>query len=692
MNNPLFEIESLNSLPAFSKIKPSHIKKALTQVITENNQAINELCQICSSSQGSAANSKMVITAMEELDNRLSRIWSPVSHLNAVMNSDELRAVYTDCLAVLSDYHTEMGQHKELYQLIKNIAKTDDGSDPSMSMVLSNLLKNFELTGISLSESKQAKFKELSRKLSELSSRFSDNVLDATNAWTKEISQEDALEGLPESALEMAKSLAMQREKQGWLLTLDFPMFNAVITYADDRELREEVYKAFFTRASDQADDTTLDNSKTMEETIKVRTEIARLLGFDSFAEQSLSKKMADSAEQVITFLSDLLKKSKPQAEKEMQALQAFAKEELAIESPQAWDMAYIREKLQQQELDYSEEDIKPWFSVENVLAGLFKLIEQLYQCRIAIKTGVDVWHKDVRFYEIYDTNNHHIASFYLDLFSRQHKRGGAWMGSFCGRYIQKNKKNQSDEIQIPVAYLTCNSSTPSENKPALFTHREIITLFHEFGHGLHHMLTSVDYLDVSGISGVEWDAVELPSQFMENWCWQRESLDLFAKHYETGQLIPDDLFNKMLKTRHYYSALDMLRQLEFSLFDMRLHMQSNIKKYSEISTILDEVREQTSILPIPAFNRFQNSFSHIFAGGYAAGYYSYKWAEVLSADVFSKFEETGLFNQKTAKSFLHEILEMGGSRPAKDSFHAFMGREPDIRALLRHSGIHFST
>ncbi len=679
MNNPLFEIGTLNSLPAFSKIKPSHVKKALTQVIAENKKAINSLCQDV---DVDAVDAEAVISVMEALDNRLSRTWSPVRHLNAVMNSDELRAVYTDCLSILSDYHTEMGQHEGLYQLIKTLSETDDSSDLARRKVISNILKNFKLTGISLTESKQVQFKELSRKLSKLHSLFSDNVLDATHAWTKDINSIDELTGLPESALDMAKSLARQRKKPGWLLTLDYPIFNAVMTYAENRALREEIYTAFTTRASDQADDPALDNSKTMQKIIRIRAEMAKLLGFNNFTEQSLYKKMADNADQVVVFLTDLLTKSYPQAEKEMQALQVFAEKELALDHPQAWDMVYIREKLQHQELDYSEEDIKPWFSVENVLAGLFKLIEELYQCRIHIKGDVDVWHKDVRFYEIYSKDDQHIASFYLDLFARQHKQGGAWMASFCGRCRQEG------ELQIPVAYLTCNSSTPSENKPALFTHKEIITLFHEFGHGLHHMLTQVDYLDVSGINGVEWDAIELPSQFMENWCWQRESLDLFAKHYETGELIPDELFNKMLKTRHYNSALDMLRQLEFAFFDMRLHMDSSVSTYSEISAIMEEVRKQTSLLPTPAFNRFQNSFTHVFSGSYAAGYYSYKWAEVLSADVFSKFEETGLFNKETAQSFLHEILEKGGSRTAKESFHAFMGREPNINALLKHSGI----
>ncbi len=685
MNNPLFEVEPLNALPAFSKIKPSHVEQAVKQVISDNKKIIETLCDTNNDQDISTLDTKEIVSTLENIDNRLSKIWSPISHLNSVMNTDELREVYTQCLPLLSDYSTEVGQHKGLYTLIKKIADNDDGSDEARATALTNQVKSFELSGIALSEEKQQKYKKLSRALTKLTSQFSDNVLDATNAWTKVITEISDLKGLPESAIDMAKSLAEQREKKDWLLTLDFPIMNAVMTYAESRDLRKELYKAYSTKASDQGNNKKLDNSNIMAEIISTRTAIAKLLGFDNYAEQSLYRKMADDPEQVINFLNDLLAKAKPQAENEIKHLQDFARKELKLDKLQAWDTAFVREKLKQKELQYSEEDIKPWFSVEKVLAGLYDLVEQLYNCTITLKKDIDVWHKDVRFYEIHNKEGEHIASFYLDLYARQHKRGGAWMGSYCGRYLNDGK------IQIPVAYLTCNSSTPSAHKEALFTHDEVITLFHEFGHGLHHMLTKVDYLDVSGISGVEWDAVELPSQFMENWCWQRESLDLFAKHYETGEVIPEELFDKMLKTRHYNSGLDMLRQLEFALFDMRIYMDKSVKSYDQITTILKEVRSQTSVLPTPEFNRFQNSFAHIFAGGYAAGYFSYKWAEVLSADAFSKFEETGLFNKETAQSFLTEVLEKGGARPAKVSFKAFRGREPDISALLKHSGIHAS-
>ncbi len=680
------EVTGINSLPLFTQINPESIEEDLSLVITENTETINAICA------GESVDYENILFALEQVDNKLTKLWSPVSHLNSVMNTEELRLVYTKCLPLLSDYSTEMGQHKGLYQLITVLDEKDLGNNASRSKVISNSLKKFKLSGVDLAERQQREFKKLSSALVKLTSKFSDNVLDATNTWTKEITNKGKLKGLPDSALEMAETLAEQRKvssddknkNKTWLLTLDFPIFNAVMTYAENRELRKEIYTAFTTRASDQGEgDESLDNSKVMEDIIKLRTQKAKILGFNNFAEQSLYKKMANDSEQVILFLTDLLKKSKRQAHQEMKVMKDFASKELNLNDLQAWDVSFVREKLQHHLLGYSEEEIKPWFSVENVLAGLFELVGKLYDCRIALKEGVDVWHEDVRFYKIYDKADNHIASFYLDLYARQNKRGGAWMDSYCGRCLHDG------EVQIPVAYLTCNSSSPSVNKPALFTHNEVITLFHEFGHGLHHMLTKVDYLDISGISGVEWDAVELPSQFMENWCWQRESLDLFAKHFETDELIPDDLFDKMLKTRHFNSGLDMLRQLEFALFDIRLHMDSNIETYDQISAILEEVREETSILAPPEFNRFLNSFSHIFAGGYAAGYYSYKWAEVLSADAFSKFEETGLFNKDTSQSFLHEVLEMGGARSANESFKAFRGRDPDIAALLKYSGIH---
>ena len=424
------------------------------------------------------------------------------------------------------------------------------------------------------------------------------------------------------------------------------------------------------------------DNSKNMENILSLRQEKAQLLGFENFSCLSLDTKMAESPEHVLAFLRELAEKSLPYAKKEYQELQQFAQQEVGISDLQAWDIGYVSEKLKQQRYSISDEDLKPYFPVDSVLSGLFKLVEKLYNVRIKQNKEQQSWHKDVRFYEITDVEGNLIARFYLDLYARQHKRGGAWMADFCGRF------KSNDKLQTPVAFMTCNSAPPAGGKPALFTHDEVITLFHEFGHGLHHMMTQVDYLDISGINGVEWDAVELPSQFMENWCWQREALDMFAAHYETGEKIPDELFDKMQAARHFQSAIGMVRQLEFSIFDMRLHMDTSIKTSQQIQAILDETRDEVAVIVPPSFNRFQHGFSHIFAGGYAAGYYSYKWAEVLSADAFARFEEEGLFNQQVGKDFLREILEVGGSRPAIESFKAFRGREPSVEALLRHSGL----
>ncbi|MCL4108218.1 UNVERIFIED_CONTAM: hypothetical protein GTU68_065246 [Idotea baltica] len=466
------------------------------------------------------------------------------------------------------------------------------------------------------------------------------------------------------------------------MLTLEFPSYYAVMSYADDRALREEMYRAYSTRASDQGGNKKLDNSLNLERILKLRQEKARLLGFENYSELSLDTKMADSPKQVLEFLGELAEKSLPFAKKEYAELKQFALDEVGIEDMQAWDVTYVSEKLKQQRYSISDEDLKPYFPVDNVLAGLFELVEKLYGVSIKQNKEQKSWHDDVRFYEIFDANGDLKARFYLDLYARQHKRGGAWMADFCSRF------RTNDAVQTPVAFMTCNSAPPAGGKPALFTHDEVITLFHEFGHGLHHMMTQIEYLDISGISGVEWDAVELPSQFMENWCWQREALDMFAAHYETGEKIPDELFDKMKAAQHFQTAMGMVRQLEFSIFDMRLHMDTSIETAAQIQDILNSVRDSVSVVSPPPFNRFQHGFSHIFAGGYAAGYYSYKWAEVLSADAFARFEEEGLFNQEVGTSFLTEILEVGGSRPAIESFKAFRGREPTVDALLKHSGL----
>jgi len=674
--NPLLNI---TDLPNFPVIKADHIEPALDELL-KSSRALTESL-LSSSSDYTWDN---LIEPLEKSDNQLERMWSPISHMNGVVNTPELRDAYNASLPKLSEYSTEMGQNKALFDAIQQIQNNQDalGLDDAQRKSIEDSLKGFRLSGVDLDDEKKQRYGEISSELSTITSNYSDNILDATNAWTKQIDDKSALKGLPDTAIEQAAASASQRDAEGYMLTLEFPSYYAVMSYADDRALREEMYRAYSTRASDQGDDAKLDNSANMEKILKLRQEKAQLLGFDSYSDLSLDTKMADSPNQVLEFLGELVEKSLPFAKKEYAELKQFALDEVGTVDMQAWDVTYVSEKLKQQRYSISDEDLKPYFPVDNVLAGLFELVEKLYSVTIKQNKDQKSWHDDVRFYEIFDAKGDLKARFYLDLYARQHKRGGAWMADFCSRF------KANDAVQTPVAFMTCNSAPPVAGKPALFTHDEVVTLFHEFGHGLHHMMTQIEYLDISGISGVEWDAVELPSQFMENWCWQREALDMLAAHYETGEKIPDELFNKMKAAQHFQTAMGMVRQLEFSIFDMRLHMDTSIETSAQIQEILDTVRESVSVVTPPAFNRFQHGFSHIFAGGYAAGYYSYKWAEVLSADAFARFEEEGLFNQDVGKAFLTEILEVGGSRPAIESFKAFRGREPSVDALLKHSGL----
>ncbi len=674
--NPLLDIADL---PNFPEIKAEHIEPALDKLLKQSRALTESLLN-----DNTKYTWDNLIEPLEKADNELERMWSPISHMNGVVNTPELRDAYNGCLPKLSEYSTEMGQNKTLFDAIKQIQDNQDelGLDNAQRKSIEDSIKGFKLSGVDLDDEKKQRYGEISSELSTITSKYSDNVLDATNAWTKQLDDKSALKGLPDTAIEQAAAAAKQRDAEGYMLTLEFPSYYAVMSYADDRALREEMYRAYSTRASDQGGDAKLDNSANMEKILKLRQEKAKLLGFNNYSELSLDTKMADSPKQVLEFLGELAEKSLPFAKKEYEALKQFAKDEVNIDDMQAWDATYVSEKLKQERYSISDEDLKPYFPVDNVLNGLFELVEKLYNVSIKQNNEQESWHDDVRFYEIYNANGDLKARFYLDLYARQHKRGGAWMADFCSRF------KSNDAIQTPVAFMTCNSAPPAGGKPALFTHDEVITLFHEFGHGLHHMMTQIEYLDISGISGVEWDAVELPSQFMENWCWQREALDMFAAHYESGEKIPDELFDKMQAAKHFQTAMGMVRQLEFSIFDMRLHMDTDIETSKQIQDILDTVRDSVAVVTPPAFNRFQHGFSHIFAGGYAAGYYSYKWAEVLSADAFARFEEEGLFNQEVGKAFLTEILEVGGSRPAIESFKAFRGREPSVDALLKHSGL----
>ena len=677
MKNPLLKN---GGLPAFSQITPNIIQPAIESIVADNRQQIADLVDKGDMSWDG------LVKPISLLEDRLSRAWSPVRHLNSVKSSDKLREAYNTCLPLLSEYSTEMSQNRQLYRGYRNIAESPNYAelDSAQQKSIDDSLKHFRLGGVDLEGADKQRYQQLQKDLSELQSSFDNNLLDATQSWQKLVSDVQQLEGIPEYAMAMFKQLAEQNNQSGYRLTLDMPSYIAVVTYARSRELRKEIYEAYSTRASDQnITDKKWDNATNMQQIVAKRYEKAKILGFDSYAEYSLETKMAESVKQVLDFLYDLAQRSKPAALAEVAERQAYA-ESLGFDGElRAWDYAYYSEKLKQHKYQISEEDLKPYFCDDRVINGLFEIVKTLYGIDI-ISAGntVDVWDKSVRFYQINNASGNIIGQFYLDLYARENKRGGAWMDECINRYHIDGK------TQIPVAYLTCNLTPPIGDEPALFTHDEVITLFHEFGHGLHHMLTQIDVPDVAGINGVEWDAVELPSQFMENFCWQKQALELFARHYKTGDTLPSDLFDKMIAAKNFQGALQMLRQIEFALFDINLHQQDNLSSTAQIQDILDQVRAEISVVKTPPNNRFQNGFSHIFAGGYAAGYYSYKWAEVLSADVFSAFEEAGIFDATIGLKFLHCILEQGGSRPAMKSFQCFRGREPNIDALLRHSGI----
>lgn len=678
MTNPLL---SMTGLPPFNKIKPEHILPAVQQAIKEAKQRIEDVLRTTEPFTWDN-----LVAPLEEVDDRLSRIWSPVSHLNSVVNSDELRQAYESCLPLLSEYQTFVGQHKGLYDAYNALAESNEVTRLSQAQQqqVKNTLRDFRLSGIALPVEQQQRYGEIVARLSELGSQFNNQVMDATLGWFKQITDESELSGLPDSAKAAAREQAKLRELDGWVFTLDIPSYLPVMMYADNQALREECYTAYVTRASDQGPNAgQWDNSPLIEEMLKLRHELAQLLGFANYAELSLATKMAHSTQQVVDFLSDLAVKSRPQAQQDLAQVRAFAEKEHGVKELNAWDVGYYSEKLKQHEYAISNEALRPYFPEHKVVQGLFDVVKRLYGLRIQPHLGVETWHPDVRFYDIFDAEGGLRGSFYFDLYARARKRGGAWMDDCMGR-----RYRQDGQLQYPVAYLTCNFNGPVDGKPALFTHDEVVTLFHEFGHGLHHMLTQIDVGGVSGISGVAWDAVELPSQFMENWCWEPEALALISGHYETGEALPQSELDKMLAAKNFQSAMQMVRQLEFSLFDFRIHLEYDPALGGRVQEILNDVRAHVAVTTPPAFNRFQHSFSHIFGGGYAAGYYSYKWAEVLSADAFSRFEEEGIFNPETGRDFLRCILEKGGSDDPMTLFKSFRGREPSIDALLRHSGI----
>ncbi|HXG28502.1 MAG TPA: oligopeptidase A [Nevskiales bacterium] len=677
--NPLLELLEQEGLPPFSRIRAEHAEPAVDRILAENRQAVATLL-----ARGGPWDWDRLARPLEELDDRLHRAWAPAAHLNHVLNSEGWRTAYNACLAKLSDYATELGQNEDLYRAWQALAEGPEFAqlDPGQQKLVRDTLRDFRLSGVALPPADKARFKDIMQQLSRLQSRFEENLLDATQAWEKSIADARALAGLPPSALAQAQQQARNRGLDGWLLTLEFPSYHAVITYADDRALREEIYTAFCTRASDQGPHAgRFDNSALMEDILRLRHEAARLLGYANFAERSLATKMAQTPAQVLDFLRDLARRSRPRAERELAELRDFARATLDIGELQAWDIAYASEKLRQARFRISDEELRPYFPLPQVLDGLFAIVGRLYGVRIEPLTGADVWHADVTAYEIRDAEGVR-GRFFLDPYARPNKRGGAWMDDCAGR--RRGRRG----LQIPIAFLTCNFTPPLPGQPALLSHEEVITLFHEFGHGLQHLLTRVETAGVAGINGVPWDAVELPSQFMENWCWERESLDLMARHWQSGAPLPEDLYRRLRAARNFQSALMMLRQVEFALFDFRLHLEYDPARGGRVLETAQAVRDEVAVFQPPAFNRFPHSFAHVFAGGYAAGYYSYKWAEVLSADAYSAFEEAGLFDPATGRRFLSTILEQGGSREAMELFVAFRGRPPTIEPLLRHNGL----
>ncbi|MCP4991321.1 MAG: oligopeptidase A [Colwellia sp.] len=673
-----------SELPAFSQIKPDQVKPAVEQAIDNCKKVIEQV--LANNDDFTWAN---LVMPIDEADDVLSKLWSPVSHMNSVVSSDELRDAYESCLPLLSEYGTFVGQHEGLYQAylsIKNNSQFEQ-LDTAQQKVITNALRDFKLSGIALSDEDKKRYGEIVTRLSELSSGFSNNVLDATHAFSVTIKDKSELTGLPDSALAAAQELAQAKEQQGFTFTLDIPSYLPVMMYCDNASLREQLYTAFVTRASEQgpnADE--FDNSAIMNELLQLRHELANLLDFENYAQHSLATKMANSTSEVMEFLEGLAVKSQQQGKQDFQELTDFAASEYKQSNLQAWDLAYYSEKLKQSRYAISDEELRPYFPKDKAVSGLFEVVNRLFGLTITQRDNVDTWHDDVEFYDVFDKDNNLRGSFYLDLYAREKKRGGAWMDVCVGR-----SQLSDDTIQYPVAYLTCNFNGPVGDKPALFTHDEVVTLFHEFGHGIHHMLTQVNASGVAGINAVPWDAVELPSQFLENWCWQPEALAFISSHFESREPLPQAMLDKMLAAKNFQSAMQMLRQLEFSIFDFTMHASFDPKATNNdqhIQNTLNNVREQYAVVKAPAFNRFQHGFSHIFGGGYSAGYYSYKWAEVLSADAFGLFEEQGIFDQATGQSFLTNILEKGGSKEPSELFNNFRGRAPEIDALLRHSGI----
>jgi len=671
MSNPLLEEQGL---PRFSQILPEHVEAALDITLERNRAELEQLLQ-----DHDTGNFDSSIMPLEEMHDRLHKAWSPVSHLQMVASNEALREVYNRCLPKLSRYATEMAQDERLYKLYKDVNdQLGDKAGAAQSSLLKHALRDFQLAGVDLPADKKDRFREVMETLSQLQAKYEQNLLDSMAAWVHHETVEANLAGLPAAVLDVARAAAAEQDVDGWLLRLDQPTYVAVISHCDNDQLRKKFYQAWVTRASAEGPcNGEFDNTAVMEDIMRLRHEAATLVGFDNFAEYALASRMAGSVSEVADFLLHLAKVSQGSAQQEFEGLQSWAGRLL-----EPWDLAYYSEKLRLERFSISDEELRPYFPLPRVLDGLFEVLERLYGIRVVEEQNVDRWQSEVRYYTLINGHNQEIGGFFIDLYARPNKRSGAWMDECILR------KQSGRTLQIPVAHLVCNFTPPASDQPALLSHDEVVTVFHEFGHTLHHLLTRVDYPSVSGINGVPWDAVELPSQFMENFAWDPDVIRQISGHFETGDSLPEELIGKLQASRVFQSGLAMVRQLEFALFDWRIHSEYNPAEGARIYATLEEVSQQVAVIPAPEFSRFPNSFAHVFGGGYAAGYYSYKWAEVLAADAFSAFREAGLFNRVVADRFRSTILEVGGSADIAEAFAAFRGRSPSIEPLLEQDGI----
>ena len=670
MNNPLLD---LDSLPAFGRIEAAHARPALEKVLADNRARLAELTAQTRPTFAS------LVAPVEELSYRLSRVWSPVGHLNAVANSADMREAYNDCVPLLTAYSSELGQNAALQAGYAYVLEHEGASlDPAQVKVVQNALRDFRLAGVDLAPEAKARYREVAQRLAQLATKFSENVLDAGSAYSRSVTDGSELAGLPANAIDRAAADALEAGEPGWLFKLDQPTYLTIMASAESPELRRDIYEAWVTRASEVGPSAgRFDNNPIIAELLPLRHELARLVGFDNFADYALATRMAKSSKQVLAFLDDLARRCLPAARREFSDLEEFAGRKL-----DAWDMAFYGERLQESRFKVSQEALRPYFPLPKVLAGLFALVHRLYGIGVRERPGVGVWDPAVRYYDLLDPNERPIAGFFLDPYSRAEKRSGAWMDECVVA------KSLPTGTALPVAQLVCNFTAPVGAAPSLLTHDEVTTLFHEFGHGLHHMLTRVAYPSIAGINGVAWDAVELPSQFMENFVWRPEVLPLISAHVDSGEPLPIDMLQRLLGTRTFNAALDTLRQIELASFDFELHANFEPSAGARVVETLAGVRRRVAVVPAAPFNRMPASFAHIFSGGYAAGYYSYKWAEVLAADAFEAFEEAGVFDGATAARFRDSILARGGSLDAMDAFIRFRGREPDVRPLLKQTGI----